>query len=234
MTVCKTASFFRDRGLLCLVRLRRGLVISAIVSRNIVQVGFFLAWGFCHFPFQLFLLFFLERCFCGWILAESAEEIADDKSSQAVEEKNLAHEPEVDWWHLQVAVVGLWFEVCSLGPSKYDEIKNNEGHKDRVDAVFLLEAAESHWTEDEVEDVHDEEHPADHGHWLALLVGQGRLILILSQNQNCSDRHCNGSCNIEKVEPDPEALISHGESNVLVGQSSFFSNTLVIFWAIQP
>ena len=145
------------------------------------------------------MLFFFDLFLYGWVLAESAEEIADDESSQAVEEKNLAHEPEVDWWHLQIAVVGLWFEVGRLRPAKYDEIKNDEGHQDVRNAVFLLEAAQGHGTEDEIEDVHDEEHPADHSHGLALLVGQGRLVLILSHNEDSADRHCNGSCNIEKV-----------------------------------
>ena len=53
----------------------------------------------------LLFLFLFELLFDVWILAELAEEVAQNESCKTVEEKNLAHEPEVCIRHFQVAVV---------------------------------------------------------------------------------------------------------------------------------
>ena len=57
-----------------------------------------------------------------WILAEAAEEVADDTNGEAVEEEDLAHEPEVYVWHLNVAIVVLALEVGRVGPDQYNNV----------------------------------------------------------------------------------------------------------------
>ena len=72
---------------------------------------------FSLFPCQLFLHL--------WVLAESAEEVAQHESGQQVEEEDLTHEPEIDVRDLKIAVKGLALEVGELGPNKNDAVKEH-------------------------------------------------------------------------------------------------------------
>ena len=80
----------------------------------------------------------------GWVLTESTEEVAEHEGSQAVEEENLTHEPEIHIWHLEIAVVGLRLEVSHLRPYKNNSIVEKQGEQDVRDAEPLLKSAQGH------------------------------------------------------------------------------------------
>ena len=100
----------------------------------------------------LFICFGVLR----WVLAELAEEVAYNEGSEAVEEENLTHEPEVNIRHFEVAVVWLAFEVDSLPPDEDDRIVDNQGQERMRDAKALLKTAQGQQTEDQVADVQGE------------------------------------------------------------------------------
>ena len=55
-------------------------------------------------------------------MAELSNEVAHDADSKAVKEKNLANEPEVHVWHLDIAVHTLALEVRRVGPDENDQV----------------------------------------------------------------------------------------------------------------
>ena len=74
-----------------------------------------------HILFLVDLLFLEAR-----ILTEAAEEVADDTDGQAVEEKDFSHQPEVNIWHLDIAVVALALEVSRVRPDEHDDVVEHQ------------------------------------------------------------------------------------------------------------
>lgn len=95
-----------DRQGRCLTR----LFLTSVMVDSLLQILF------------LVDLLFLEI----GVLTEAAEEVADDTDGQAVEEKDFSHQPEVNIWHLDIAVVALALEVSRVRPDEHDDVVEHQ------------------------------------------------------------------------------------------------------------